>query len=42
MQTVVPAKRTARPEVLIDATIDSGTLIPRRRLRRCLVTMNSA
>ena len=42
MHTVVPANSTARPEVLIEATIDSFTGIPRRRLRRWRVTMKSA
>ena len=42
MHTVAPANSTARPEVLIATTIESSTLMPRSRFRRCRVTMNSA
>jgi hypothetical protein len=42
MHTVVPANSTARPEVLMANGMESFTLIPRSRLRRCLVTMNKA
>ena len=42
MHTVVAANSTARPEVFIDVMIDSFNGTPRRRLRRCRVTMNSA
>ncbi len=42
MHTVVAANSTARPEVFIEVTIESVTPTPRRRLRRCRVTMNSA
>ena len=42
MHTVVPANSTARPEVFTATTIDSSTGMPRSRLRRCRVTMNSA
>ena len=42
IHTIVPANSTARPDVLIAFTIDSETGMPRRRFRRCRVTMNSA
>jgi hypothetical protein len=41
-QTVLPANRTARPEVSIAVTAASCGLRPAFRPRRCLVTMNSA
>ncbi len=42
MQTVPPAKRTARPEVLRERTAESSVDVPALRPSRCLVTMNSA
>ena len=42
MHTVVPANRTARPEVFSAAAAASGGDIPALRLLRCRVTMNSA
>ncbi|WP_232248560.1 hypothetical protein [Streptacidiphilus rugosus] len=42
MQTVPPAKSTARPEVFKACTTDCSGSIPDRRPRRCLVTMNRA
>ena len=42
MHTVLPANRTARPEVLIAVTAASAGVRPACRPRRCLVTMNNA
>ena len=42
MTTAPPAKTTARPEAFMARPIESGTLIPASRLRRCRLTMNSA
>ena len=42
MITVTPAKITARPEVLIDSAVEVSTSMPRRRLARWRLTMNSA
>jgi hypothetical protein len=42
MHTVVPANRTARPEVFSARTAASRGDIPALRLLRCRVTMNSA
>jgi len=42
MQTMMPANRTARPEVLTAFTIDDSTSPPAIRPWRWRVTMNSA
>ncbi len=42
MHTVVPANRTARPEVFSARAAASAGVIPALRLARCRVTMNSA
>ena len=42
MHTVVPANRTARPEVFSARTAASAGDIPALMLLRCRVTMNSA
>ena len=42
MHTVLPANRTARPEVSMAWTAASSGVSPACRPRRCLVTMNSA
>ena len=42
MHTVVPANRTALPEVFSARTAASRGGIPALRLLRCRVTMNSA
>ena len=42
IHTVMPAKSTARPEVLTAVIIESSTLIPRFRPWRLRVTMKSA
>ena len=42
MHTVTPAKMTARPEVLMERTVEASTSMPRRRLARWRLTMKSA
>ena len=42
MQTVRPAKNTARPEVLTAPTAASSSPAPARTALRCRVTMNRA
>ncbi len=42
MHTIIPANRTARPEVSSDSTAASSRCIPRSRPWRYRVTMNSA
>ena len=42
MQTMIPAKRTARPEVLTALTIESSVSRPATRPWRCRVTMKRA
>ncbi len=42
MQTVAPAKTTARPVVATAFAAASSTVLPRARPLRCRVTMNSA
>jgi len=42
MHTMIPANRTARPDVLTAVTIDDSTSRPAMRPCRCRVTMNRA
>jgi hypothetical protein len=42
MQTMIPANRTARPDVLTALTIEDSTSLPATRPWRCLVTMKRA
>ena len=42
MQTMMPANRTARPDVLTALMMEDSTSRPATRPWRCLVTMKSA
>ena len=42
MHTIVPANKTARPEVFTASTIDDSVSFPASSPWRCRVTMNRA